>query len=106
MNYYIDAIFSEFGFQVFGPEGFSGGGEGVQGGGFVDVAEGGVGGEGACGEGGGRRAAKRETWARARAEERVPMRRVGWVGGVGGVGVVVVGGGGGAAIVWENWGNV
>ena len=55
---------------------------------------------------GGRRAAKRETWARARAEERVPMRRVGWVGGVGGVGVVVVGGGGGAAIVWENWGNV
>lgn len=30
----------------------------------------------------GRRAVKRETWARARAEERVPMRRVRWEGEV------------------------
>lgn len=51
---------------------------------------------------------KRETWARARAEERVPMRRVRGVGGVvdwGGALVVD----GGAAIVsvgmveWEGW---
>ena len=55
---------------------------------------------------GGRRAVKRETWARARAEERVPMRRVWGVGGVGVVVVVVVEGGGGAAIVCASWGDV
>ena len=53
---------------------------------------------------GGRRFVKRETWARARAEERVPMRRVLWVEGWGVAGVVMAGGGGGAAIVCGRWG--
>lgn len=53
-----------------------------------------------------RRVVKRETCARARAEARVPMRRVGgvegvWVWEVGKVGAVV---GGGVAIGW--WGVV
>jgi len=54
---------------------------------------------------GGRRAVKRCTWARARAEERVPMRRVRGVVDWGGALVV----GGGAAIgsvgmvEWEGW---
>lgn len=71
--------------------------------GFIDVPEVGVGGEGGCGEGGGRRAVKRETWARARAEERVPMRRVRGLLVV--VVVSVSGGGGGAAIVCASWGS-
>ena len=53
-----------------------------------------------------RRVVKRETWARARAEARVPMRRVGGVEGgwLVGKGDAVVGGGGEVAIGW--WGVV